>query len=567
MVDSTLAAPDAAGAVPRAPLVAAGAGSGPSAEMRRFSAGMRAIVVMLCMLLLFGSPQPPGAAGAAVLLAYGIWAAYVLWAEATGRRLGRTLLHYWVDVAWTAAMLQLSASATQVLVLTLVQPVVLASIGYGVHRGVLLALFAALAVIVDVGNPHMPALDDGPARILLALGVLALVPAAALLSRPMSVLRQRLGLIGDIEAELDPRRGLEAVARLLVDKLRVGIGAQLVGLVLPAGSGAPATLGNADEGSFRASADVHRRLEALLADTPDSTVTHVRQRRWRPAGGTRVQGGAAAPAGLGERMDALAELLDVRTLVVVPLTRYGRRHGHLLVGLSGTGKSEQDVAALEHAAPDLLSIIEQAALVDQLQEESASHERARIGRDLHDSAIQPYLGLKYAVESVALRIPRDNAARAEVDALAELVNGEVAALRELISGLRTGSRPGDNALVPAVRRQVRRFAQMFGIEVELDCPDTLSTSRALADALFHMVNEALTNIRKHSGARHVWIRMSIEGAVFRLVVRDDAGSVLGSPAAPFHPASLSERAAELGGTLHVSLPDGLNTELVILIPV
>jgi len=43
--------------------------------------------------------------------------------------------------------------------------------------------------------------------------------------------------------------------------------------------------------------------------------------------------------------------------------------------------------------------------------------------------------------------------------------------------------------------------------------------------------------------------------------------VLGSPAAPFHPASLSERAAELGGTLHVSLPDGLNTELVILIPV
>jgi signal transduction histidine kinase len=108
---------------------------------------------------------------------------------------------------------------------------------------------------------------------------------------------------------------------------------------------------------------------------------------------------------------------------------------------------------------------------------------------------------------------------------------------------------------------------MFGIEVELDCPDALATSRALADALFHMVNEALTNIRKHSGARHVWIRMSIEGGTFRLVVRDDAGSLLGRPAAPFHPASLSERATELGGSLHVSLPDGLNTELVILIPV
>ena len=60
--------------------------------------------------------------------------------------------------------------------------------------------------------------------------------------------------------------------------------------------------------------------------------------------------------------------------------------------------------------------------------------------DLHDSAIQPYLGLKYAVECVAMRIPAENPARAEVDALAELVNAEVASLRELISGLRTGAR-------------------------------------------------------------------------------------------------------------------------------
>ena len=96
--------------------------------------------------------------------------------------------------------------------------------------------------------------------------------------------------------------------------------------------------------------------------------------------------------------------------------------------------------------------------------------------------------------------------------------------------------------------------------------DTLTTTRALADTLFHMVNEALNNIRKHSGARRVWIRMSIDAATFRLVVRDDAGSLLGRPAAPFHPKSLAERTAELHGSLHVSQPDGLNTELLILIP-
>ena len=538
---------------------------GPSAEMRRFSAGMRAIVAILCTLLLFSGARPPSAVAAAVLLAYGLWSAHVLWIEATGRRYDHSVLYYWVDIGWAAVTLQLTAGATNMLVLTLVQPVVVASIGYGVRRGLELALFAALGVLIDFSNPLVQSLDNTLSRALPAVGVLALVPAAALLSRPLSVLRQRLALVSEIEASLDPRRGLQVVAALLVDQLRIGTSAQVVGLVLPSASGGPATLCNAAEGAFRASDQVHLQLEALLADTPGVAVTHVRRRRWRPASGTRVLGGVA-PAALCERMETLAELLEVRTLVVVPLSRYQRRHGHLLLGLAGAGNRSQDVMALAQAAPELLRIVELAALVDQLQETSAGQERARIGRDLHDSAIQPYLGLKYAVECLALRIPHDNPARGEVDALAELVNGEVAMLRELISGMRSGSNPGDSALVPAVRRQARRFALLFGIDVEVDCPESLATTRALADSLFHMVNEALNNIRKHSGARRVWITMSVQASLFRLAVRDDGGSQLGRPAPPFEPASLSERAHELGGTLHVSQPDGLNVELVVQIP-
>ena len=538
---------------------------GPSAEMRRFSAGMRAIVAILCTLLLFGGPRSPGPVAAVVLLAYGVWSAHVLWTEATGRRYAHSVLHYWVDVTWAAVTLQLTATATDMLVLTLVQPVVLASIGYGVRRGLELALFGALGVLVDFSNPLVQSLDTTLARALPAVGVLALVPAAALLSRPMSVLRQRLALVAEIEASLDPRRGLNAVAALLVEHLRQGTGAQVVALVLPSAGGSPAMLCSATEGSFRASDQVHLHLEALLADTPGIAVTHVRRQRWRPVSGTRVLGGVA-PAALPQRMDSVADLLEVRTVIVVPLLRYQRRHGHLLLGLTSASNRSQDVMALAQAAPELLRIVEQAALVDQLQEASAGQERARIGRDLHDSAIQPYLGLKYAVECVALRIPPDNPVRREVDALAELVNGEVALLRELISGMRSGANPGDSALVPAVRRQARRFALLFGIDVEVNCPESLATTRALADALFHMVNEALNNIRKHSVARRVWITMSADGALFTLVVRDDGGSQAGRPAAPFFPASLTERAKELGGSLEISQPDGLNVQIVVKIP-
>jgi len=76
----------------------------------------------------------------------------------------------------------------------------------------------------------------------------------------------------------------------------------------------------------------------------------------------------------------------------------------------------------------------------------------------------------------------------------------------------------------------------------------------------------LNNIRRHTMARHVWVKLSAESQHIRLVVRDNGGTVRGLPAEEFYPTSLTERAAELGGFLTISRPDDLNTELVIQIP-
>lgn len=540
---------------------------GPSVEMRRFSAGLRGATALLVTLLLTSAEQPLGVLALLISLAYGGWSGYALWAEATGhtRATSSTLWHYWVDAAWAAVMLQLAGSGSLMLVITLVQPVVLVSVGHGVQQGVVLALFGAAGVLFNRVAGSMA--DLSATQVVLALAVLFVVPGTALLARPMSLIRSRMALIDELEAQLDPRRGLEPICTALAERLRVGADAELAALVLPSPLGAPAVISCRDEGTFRASAAVHERIEALLRDLPACAATYASRSWWDPRPTLRLLGEHHAAAGEHTpQLAAVAALLDVRCLHVVPLVRYTRQHGHLVVGYRSARAGVARLSILSQTATELLRIVEQAALVDQLQEESAGHERARIGRDLHDSAIQPYLGLKYAVECVALRIPHDNPARAEVDALAELVNAEVAALRELISGLRTGSTRGDNALVPAVRRQVRRFALLFGIEIELDCPDTLPTTRALASALFHMVNEALNNVRKHTEARHVRVELSSDGSGIRLCVRDDGGTVSGCPAREFVPGSLSERARELGGSLQLTRPDGLNTELVIHVP-
>lgn len=538
---------------------------GPSAEMRRFAAGMRAITALLCTLLLLNGEPHISPWALTMLLTYALWAASVMWLESSGRAYGNLLPYFAVDVAWASLTLQLVDSGSLMLVVTLVQPVVLASIGYGVGPGVMLALLGAAGLLLDRSGGSL--MDMSSRQALLALAALLVVPGAAVLARPMGVLRGRMALVDDLEATLDPRRGLEPICGALVERLRGAAQADVVALVLPSSLGAPAMISSREDGSFRARVDTHRCVETILQRLPDRPAMYARRKWWDPRRRSRLFGDPPVTTGRhAGALDELAGLLEMSMLQVVPLMRYGRRHGHLIVGYGATCSVLCGVPALATAAPDLLRIVEQAALVDLLQEESASHERARIGRDLHDSAIQPYLGLKYAVECVALRIPPDNPARAELDSLAALVNGEVSALRELISGLRSGTSSGDNALVPAVRRQARRFALLFGLEVELDCPDVLPTTRALASALFHMVNEALNNVRKHTAARHVWITLSLDGPVIRLAVRDDGGSVRGQPAEDFSPCSLHERAHELGGTVLVSRPDGLNTEIEIRVP-
>jgi len=539
---------------------------GPSAEMRRFSAGLRVVTALMCSLLLISSKPAVDLGAGITMLVYIAWAGVLMWSDARERPVVSGLAAYWLDVAWATSMMWHFSVGNMMLMLALVHPVVLASIGYGVGHGLLLAVLGTVAIAIDpdAGRAPLPTADGlgGYAQILL----LALIPAAALLARPMRALHRRIALIDEIEAGLDPRRGLEPICGELVERLRQGTQADALALVLPSRFGAPAMIASREDGGFRARPEVHQALEQLLAQTGPQALSFTARRWWDPRPRVRVHAGPRSSRALLAPLESLARMLGVAGLHIAPLTRYDRQHGHVVIGYHGLRAHRQDLRALTDTMPELLRVIEQAGLVDQLQDESASHERARIGRDLHDSAIQPYLGLKYAVECVALRIPADNPARAEVDALAELVNAEVASLRELISGLRTGARGGDNALVPAVRRQARRFALLFGIEVEVHCPESLPSSRALAGAMFHLLNETLNNIRKHTQARHVSIALNGEDGAVTLRVSDDSGSVTGRPAPAFHPHSLHERVAELGGTLTISRRDGLDTELLFRIP-
>jgi signal transduction histidine kinase len=96
----------------------------------------------------------------------------------------------------------------------------------------------------------------------------------------------------------------------------------------------------------------------------------------------------------------------------------------------------------------------------------------------------------------------------------------------------------------------------------------------LAIACFRLVQEALTNILRHSGARHIWLEFSQSESVLELVVRDDGvgfdvTSTLAQPDRRGHLGLLGmrERAQILGGSLEVDSEPGRGTRIRIQFPV
>lgn len=538
-------------------------------ETQQLAAGIRLVSALLCLgTVLRDSVGVRLGLELLAPLGFSLWAAARWWRtrSAGAPRLG-SVADSLIDVLWVGLMLHTTVGIEPMLLVTLIQPLFITTLVLGPGTALLMGSGVIATVLMDAAfqPPSTGLLHLQNPELSMALAVALVTVCSTVLVRPIAALRQRRLLLLQRVDGIDPRRGLDATTAQIARLLRQMSGGPIVALALPNTTGGPAWFSSEAEGDFPASASTHRQIERLLADLPDQVLSDApRQLHVRLLG----LGKDAHPStGRAQRLlSDLARLLQVEHLTIIPLLRDGHCRGHALLGWNQSDTENECTRELIEVAPELVRLIDSAELVDLLQDEAAGHERSRIGRDLHDSAIQPYLGLKFAVESVAQRAETDNPLRHDLDELARLVNSEITALRELVSMLRTGGTQGDNALVPALRRLVRRFSQLFGIEVQLDCPATLNTSRALAGTLFQMLNEALNNVRKHTGARRVWIRLAHQEAALHLHIRDNAGSILGRRLPDFVPATLAERVADLGGTLDIGHADGLDTELHITVP-
>jgi PAS domain S-box-containing protein len=190
--------------------------------------------------------------------------------------------------------------------------------------------------------------------------------------------------------------------------------------------------------------------------------------------------------------------------------------------------------------------------------EIADAERRRIQRNLHDGAQQ-------RLTSVLLTIGRlrsnttDDGRAALLDAAIEELAAGLDELRELASGLHP-SVLSERGFVPALEALALRAP----VPVELAALPEERLPEAVEAAAYYVVAEALANVQKHAGARHVVVRATADDATLVVEVVDDGAG--GADPAGEGLRGLVDRVEALGGTLHVESPTGHGTRVHATFP-
>jgi signal transduction histidine kinase len=259
----------------------------------------------------------------------------------------------------------------------------------------------------------------------------------------------------------------------------------------------------------------------------------------------------------------------------VPLKSKDRVLGVITMASRGRRPfTPQEVTILTAIGQQIGMAIENVELYKQVQGMAALEERERIGRELHDGLAQVlgYLHLKSEALERLLSSGQVAQAQAELQYMQEVARGAYGDLREAILGLRTTITPGAG-LIPTLTEYLHKFSRQSGISARLVMSDDakMEFTPAVDVELLRIIQEALTNTRKHSQASKAWIRFEADDAGAVITVGDDGqgfdpSSIGQDGQEHFGLKTMKERAESVGGTLHVSTQPGQGMRVIVQLP-
>jgi signal transduction histidine kinase len=265
----------------------------------------------------------------------------------------------------------------------------------------------------------------------------------------------------------------------------------------------------------------------------------------------------------------------VETVLGAPLQR-----GGATIGALGVGSRQQrsfsidEVELLSSLANQAAIAIENARLHDQLRELAVRGERERIARELHDGLAQVlgYVNTKSQAVEELLAAGRIEEARVHLAELASAARSIYVDVREAILGLST---PVSSAgLSGTIERYATRFAEASKLAVHVNASPgaaRLDLPPAVEAQVFRIVQEALTNVRKHAAAQRVEVDLDVLDGSLIVAVEDDgrglgAAESAGEGWPRYGATAMRERARSIGGSVVWSSVPGAGTRVRLDVP-
>jgi len=200
-------------------------------------------------------------------------------------------------------------------------------------------------------------------------------------------------------------------------------------------------------------------------------------------------------------------------------------------------------------------------------------ERKRVAREIHDGPAQSLANIVMRAEFCKKLLDKDpEKVRSELASLQEVVRQSLAEIRKIIFDLRP-MLLDDLGLVPALQRYIGMYKEQYGLNVEfLFMGEQQRLDGTIEIALFRMVQEVLTNIRKHAQAGHALVKVEMHNKRINIVVKDDGVGFnpekvsLAEESKGYGLVGMRERVQLLGGKLFISSAPSKGTTVSISIP-
>ena len=520
-------------------------------DVRMISA-LRLVLAAAALLVIYIDPVQPVRL---VTLTYSLLILYIvysalIWALSfLGTKF--LMLLNWLDLVWYVILIALSSATNSVFFFFFFFVILAASFHWGFHSGLRMTLVSTILFAIVGFASAPPSTQSELDRFVLRLIVLLVVGyMVAHWGGAEVTLKRRLQFLKDITNLSNPRFGIDRAMSQSVERLRSFYAADACLLIQPFRGGNSYRLSRVDRGGSDTATftkEINAELATLLLSPGPGKALICNKRSLKPFIYDIDRGKTSKQA--QSHFRAITKALDTRVFVSVPISYRDQTNGRLYLIGSRQRMNRADIGFVLEVIEKVFPLLENIGLVDRLASDAAEQERHKLTRDIHDRVIQPYVGLQLGLAALRQKLANTNSGALEdLNKLCVMATDEMDELRRYLMGLKSGEgRVG--VLLPAVRRFVSKYSAATGIPVQVKGTEDLRLNDRLAAEAFQMVVEGLSNVRRHTNARHAEIDVSCDHSDLILRIMND--NVNGTAEASFQPASITERAVALGGVARV----------------